>query len=189
MTIPFEKPTTPALFAVLLALTVGMSRPIEADARTARHPRASESASAASAARLMPPRVPSGGPPDERTVYRCGDRYSAQACSGAKPLDVADTRTADQRLQAADVAERDQHLAAWLEAQRRLRDAPASAPKKSRPIAAVVGKNKVCASAPGATCPAKTPETRRTAVTRKAVKRTAVTHPAAGTTPVGANTP
>jgi len=73
------------------------------------------------------------GPPEDRTIYRCGTRYSPVPCADAKPLAVADPRTEEQRLQGQDVAARQRRMAAWLEAERHERDklvpAAASAPK------------------------------------------------------------
>ena len=97
----------------------------------ARTPRA---ASAPSTAQVLAPSaatVPDALPPD-RTIYRCGSSYSARHCGDAPPLDVADARSLEQRLQAEDVAARDKRLAAWLEAGRRERERAAAAPERPR---------------------------------------------------------
>jgi hypothetical protein len=96
-------------------------------ARTAKPSRA---ASTPSTAQILAPSAatkPDALPPD-RQVFRCGNTYSPHPCAEAKPLDVSDARSDDQRAQAEDVAARDKRLASWMEAQRRERDTPASAP-------------------------------------------------------------
>lgn len=75
------------------------------------------------------------------TVYRCGNgEYRSTPCPGGVPIDAADDRTAEQRIEAQAAARREAALAARLSAERRERErqtkparaaslgAPASAP-------------------------------------------------------------
>ena len=119
---------TPALCAVMLCAGALWA---DAQARTPRTPRA---ASTPSTAQILAPSaatVPDALPPD-RTIYRCGNSYSARSCGDAPPLDVADARSPAQRLQAEDVAARDKRLASWLEAGRHERERAASTPGRAR---------------------------------------------------------
>ena len=119
----------PGLCAAMLCTGALLAEP--AQATKARHSRA---ASAPSTAQILAPStatVPDALPP-ERTIYRCGNRYSSTPCGDAPALDVADARSDAQRRQADDVAARDKRLASWMEAGRRERDTVASEPKKSR---------------------------------------------------------
>ncbi len=109
-----------------------------ADATTTRKPRAPKAASTPSTAQILAPSaatVPDALPAD-KAIYRCGNTYSAHACSDAKPLDVADARSDAQRRQAEDLTARDKRLAAWYEAGRRDRDSIASAPASNKRVAA-----------------------------------------------------
>jgi hypothetical protein len=60
-------------------------------------------------------------PAAAQQVYRCGSSYSQEPCPGAKELPAGEQPTAQQRLQAIDVARRDAALADNLE-QARLRE-------------------------------------------------------------------
>jgi len=129
-----------------------------ADATAARKPRSPKAASTPSTAQILAPSaatVPDALPTD-KAIYRCGNTYSAQACDGAKPLDVADTRSDAQRQQADELKGRDKRLAAWYEAGRRERDTIASAPAHGRGAAAV----QQCVSNTTMTCVPKKPRTR-----------------------------
>ncbi len=97
--------------------------------------------------------MPDALPPD-RTIYRCGNSYSARPCGDAPPLDVADARSPAQRLQAEDVAARDKRLAAWLEAGRHDRERAASAPGRARGARAMAG----CADTAANPCTPKKPQ-------------------------------
>ena len=119
----------PALCAALLC-----AGGLWMNAVQARTPRAPRAASTPSTAQVLAPSaatVPDALPAD-RTIYRCGNSYSARPCGDAAPLDVADTRSQAQRLQAEDVSARDQRLASWLEAGRHERERAASAPATAR---------------------------------------------------------
>lgn len=147
---------TPALCAAMLC-----AGSLWADATQARPPRAPRAASTPSTAQILAPSaatVPDALPPD-RLIYRCGDSYSPHACVDAKPLDVDDPRTASQRLQAEDVATRDQRLASWLEAGRREREGAASEPKNGRSRA-----NKGCIASATLACDVRKPKVRRAKV-------------------------
>ena len=129
-----------------------------ADATSPRKPRAAKAASTPSTAQILAPSaatMPDALPAD-RTIYRCGNTYSAHACSDAKPLDVADARSDAQRRQADDVATRDKRLASWYEAGRHEREAIASAPATSRRAAAAAQ----CTSNTVMTCVPKKPRSR-----------------------------
>ena len=149
-------PSTPglALLCAGLLCVAGTG----ADAST-KKPRASRPASAPTTAQILAPSqatVPDALPP-ERTVYRCGNAYSARPCAASqKPLDVADARTDAQRRQAEDVTSRDKRLAAWLEAERRQRETPASAP---RPVRAA-GAGPTCVETAAITCQPRKPRPR-----------------------------
>ena len=136
------------------------------------HARRAASAPRTTADALGPPPAPglyAPAPANDGAVYRCGNSYSAQACGAARPLDVDDARTWSQRMQADDAAARDKRLAAWLQAQREQRDAPASAPGKPRRSA-----DSGCVSTRLVPCPV--PRTRnRRAVPLKKPKAPAVT--------------
>jgi hypothetical protein len=139
---------TPALcVAMLCAGTLWAG----AQARTPRAPRA---ASTPSTAQILAPSaaaVPDALPPD-RTIYRCGNSYSARPCGDAPPLDVADARSPAQRLQAEDVAARDKRLASWLEAGRHERERAAS-PERPR----VARASTACADTAANPCKPKKP--------------------------------
>ena len=144
---------TPALCAALLC-----AGGLWADATPARTPRAPRAASTPSTAQILAPSttaVPDALPSEQR-IFRCGNTYSAQSCDHARPLDVADPRTAGQRLQADDVAARDKRLAAWLEAGRREREGAASEPRKARTRAA-----KGCVESAAVACEIRKPKVRR----------------------------
>ena len=146
--------------ALALALALSCLGLVDAGAASARKPHPPRAASSPSTAQILAPSaaaVPDalpGGP-----VYRCGDSYSAHACSGsaAKPLAVDDARTDAQRLQAQDVAARDKRLAAWYEAGRQQREARASAPAPGRAAAAAPA----CVSTSTMACVPKKPRPRR----------------------------
>ena len=109
-----------------------------ADAAATRKPRAPRAASTPSTAQILAPSaatVPDALPPD-KAIYRCGNTYSAHACSDAKPLNVADARSDAQRRQAEDLGARDKRLASWYEAGRRERETVASSPATNRRVAA-----------------------------------------------------
>ena len=157
---PLRRPHASRVACALLVCTGAMCC-MPAPARESRVPHAARPASTprTDAEALGPPLVPglyAPGPPPDRTVYRCGNTYSAQACGAARPLDVDDARTPSQRRQGEDVAARDKRLAAWLEAQRRERDAVASAPKGAR----VADKGCAITAAVVVVCP-KPPKWRR----------------------------
>ena len=64
----------------------------------------------------------------QSTVYRCGPEgreYSATPCPSGKAVNVDDTRTPEQRRDAALAAQRDSALADRLAAERREREAAA----------------------------------------------------------------
>ncbi|MEO5686008.1 MAG: hypothetical protein ABIR54_01505 [Burkholderiaceae bacterium] len=127
-----------------------------AAARTSRPPRA---ASTPTTAQILAPSaatVPDALPPD-KLIYRCGNTYSPQACGDAKPLDVQDARSDAQRLQSTDLTARDKRMAAWLEAERRGREAAASAPRQ----VAGAGSTSVCVDKPGKHCKPKAAPLRR----------------------------
>ena len=107
---------------------------LSAAAAQARKPRAPKAASTPSTAQILAPSAATvpDALPTERTIYRCGNSYSARPCGDAAPLDVADARSEAQRRQAEDVATRDKRLASWLEAGRRDRERGASAPMPAR---------------------------------------------------------
>ena len=108
-----------------------------ADATSVRKPRAPKAASTPSTAQILAPSaatVPDALPAD-KTIYRCGNTYSAHACSDTKPLDVADARSDAQRRQADDVTARDKRLASWYAAGRHERETIASAPTTNQRIA------------------------------------------------------
>jgi len=105
-----------------------------AQATKAKHPRAASSPSTAQILAPSAATVPDALPPD-RTIYRCGNRYSSTPCGDAPALDVADARSDAQRRQADDLAARDKRLASWMEAGRRERDTVASEPRRSRDLA------------------------------------------------------
>ena len=125
-----------------------------AQATKPRHPRA---ASAPSTAQILAPSaatVPDALPP-ERSIYRCGNRYSSTPCGDAQVLDIADARSDAQRRQAEDLTGRDKRLAAWYEAGRRERETVASAPVRGRAAAAPQ-----CVSTTMMTCVPKKPRSR-----------------------------
>ncbi len=138
--------------AMLQAASLGVA------AAQARKPRAPKAASTPSTAQILAPSaatVPDALPTD-KAIYRCGNTYSSHACADAKPLDVADARSDAQRRQSDALTARDKRLAAWLEAERHEREAPASAPTASRRASAVVE----CVSTTMMTCVPKRPRTR-----------------------------
>jgi hypothetical protein len=96
--------------------------------------------------------------PLDKQVWRCGNRYSGQACgaAGAKPLDVADDRTEAQRRQSQDLLAREQRLAAWYEAGRHAREAVASVPAPARPASTAP----VCTSTSTLACVPRMPRAR-----------------------------
>jgi hypothetical protein len=67
------------------------------------------------------------------TVYRCGQTYQDHPCEGAQTLTVDDSRDAQQRAQAKDVATAERRLAKTLADERRARD------KSARPQAQAAG--------------------------------------------------
>jgi len=126
-----------------------------AQARATKPPRA---ASTPSTAQILAPSVatvPDALPPD-RAIYRCGNSYSPQPCADAKPLDLDDSRSADQRSQGAQLAARDKRMASWLEAERHERDGAASEPKKSRTRAGTA-----CVDTATVACEVRKPRVRR----------------------------
>jgi hypothetical protein len=130
-----------------------------ADAAGARTPRAPRAASTPSTAQILAPSaatVPDALPPD-KVIYRCGNTYSPHACGDAKPLDVDDARSDAQRRQSQELTVRDQRMAAWLEAERRGREAGASAPHRL----ATPGATAACVDKPGRRCKPKAPSPRR----------------------------
>jgi len=143
----------PSLCAALVC--VGGLSMRTAHARTPKPPRA---ASTPSTAQILAPSVATvpDALPAERTIYRCGNSYSPHPCVGAKPLDVDDSRSADQRLQGAELAVRDKRMASWLEAERRDREGAASEPKKTRARAATP-----CVDAGNVACEVRKPKVRR----------------------------
>ena len=143
----------PSLCAALVC--VGGLSTRTAHARTPKPPRA---ASTPSTAQILAPSVATvpDALPAERTIYRCGTSYSSQPCADAKPLDVDDSRSADQRLQGAELAVRDKRMASWLEAERREREGAASEPKKTRPRAATP-----CVDTANVACDVRKPKVRR----------------------------
>jgi hypothetical protein len=56
------------------------------------------------------------------TVYRCGQTYQDRPCEGAQALSVDDSRDADQRAQAKQVAASEKRLAKNLADERRSRE-------------------------------------------------------------------
>ena len=154
----------PALYAALLC-----AGGLWVDAVQARTPRAPRAASTPSTAQILAPStatVPDALPAD-RTIYRCGNSYSARPCGDAAPLDVADARSQAQRLQAEDVSARDKRLASWLEAGRRERERAASAPATARVARASTG----CVETAAISCMPKKPRPRHALIkTPKAPK-------------------
>ena len=135
--------------AALAALLCAGS--VVAHASSSHKPRAPKAASTPSTAQILAPSaatVPDALPTDER-IYRCGNTYSAHACGDAKPLAVADARSDAQRRQSEELTARDKRLAAWLEGERREREAIASAPKSA--LAANSGQQ--CRTKKKAACP------------------------------------
>jgi hypothetical protein len=143
----------PSLCAAMVS--VGALSARTADAHAPRPPRA---ASTPSTAQILAPSVatvPDALPP-ERTIYRCGDSYSPHPCADAKPLNVDDARSADQRRQGEELATRDKRMASWLEAERRERDGAASAPAKTRARVATA-----CVDTANVACEVRKPKVRR----------------------------
>ena len=123
----------------------------------ATKPKHARAASAPSTAQILAPSaatVPDALPPD-RTIYRCGNRYSSTPCGDAPALDVADARSDAQRRQADDLIGRDKRLAAWYEAGRRQRETIASAPARGRGVPVAQ-----CVSTTMMTCVPKKPRSR-----------------------------
>lgn len=149
---------TPALATVLWgALVLGV------DASQARTPHPHKAASAPpSTEQILAPSVATvpDALPADRQVWRCGSSYSARPCAdpATKPLDVADARSDAQRQQSQDLAARDKRLAAWYEAGRRQREAPASAPAPATRIAAAAP---ACVDTTTMHCVPKKPRTRK----------------------------
>jgi len=149
-----------------LAVTVSMSMLAATSASaTAASPSSSEMATSSRkpAAQAEPPGIARSfhpGPPEDDTVYRCGNSYSTVPCAQAQPLAVADPRTEEQRLQGQDVAARQKRMAAWLEAERHEREkivpVAASAPKRN----ATTRPKKNCVPTPRTACIAKPPQPR-----------------------------
>jgi len=54
----------------------------------------------------------------QERVYRCGDSYSQQPCAGGAAVPVDDARSAQQRAQSQQVAQRDAQFADALARQR-----------------------------------------------------------------------
>ena len=68
-------------------------------------------------------------------TYKCGDSYSQTPCAGAVVIDIADDRTAEQKLQADSATGRDARIAeamrkARLDQEKRDLAANTSSPKK-----------------------------------------------------------
>ena len=129
-----------------------------AHAAHAYTPKPPHAASTPSTAQILAPSVatvPDALPP-ERTIYRCGDSYSSRPCADAKPLNIDDSRSADQRLQGAELAVRDKRMASWLEAERREREGAASEPKKGRAHTATT-----CVDTANVACEVRKPKVRR----------------------------
>ena len=150
---PAHPPRAPALGLALMCLATLCA----ADTRSHKA-RAPKAASSPSTAQILAPSaatVPDALPPD-KLVYRCGDSYSAQRCAGAAALDVADARTDAQRRQSAELTARDKRLAAWYEAGRREREAPASS---AAPVRRTIAPA-TCADTATMHCVPKTPRTR-----------------------------
>jgi hypothetical protein len=143
------------LVATCLAIVLGTA----AAGAQARKAKPAKAASSPSTAQILAPSVattPDALPPD-RTVYRCGDSYSARSCAPSqKPLDIADARSDAQRRQSEDLTSRDSRLAAWYAAQRREREMPPSSPVRSRPTTAAAA----CVSNDSMACVPKKPRTR-----------------------------
>jgi hypothetical protein len=138
-------------------LSVGV---LMADVTQARPPKSPRAASTPSTAQILAQSaatVPDALPPD-KTVYRCGNAYSARACTDAasKPIAVADARSDAQRRQSEQLTVRDQRMAAWLEAERREREGAASAPKPAR----VANPMHACEETAAITCKPKKPRPR-----------------------------
>ena len=55
------------------------------------------------------------GPVQAQAVYRCGDSYSQQPCPGGKEVQVEDSRTAAQRLDTSQAAQREAKTADAME--------------------------------------------------------------------------
>lgn len=147
------------LAAACLAVALGAG----ADAAQARKARPAKAASSPSTAQILAPSaaaVPDALPP-ERSIYRCGDSYSARPCiPSQQALDVADARTDAQRRQSESLTSRDKRLADWYEAGRREREKAPSVPTRGRVAAAAP----VCTSTNTMTCVPKKPRTRTVSV-------------------------
>lgn len=65
-----------------------------------------------------------------QTVYRCGNSYSQQPCAGGSPVETQDARSAGQRAQTTEAAQRDAKAASAMEKQR-LKD-------EARPAQAII---------------------------------------------------
>jgi hypothetical protein len=63
-----------------------------------------------------------------QAVYRCGAEYRPTPCPGGAPVDVKDTRTDDQRREAAQAARAETKAASQLERERHQREAAANGP-------------------------------------------------------------
>jgi len=124
-------PAGPALRAATLCVCLLQANPSQAGKPKPKPPRA---ASTPSTAQILAPSQATrpDALPLPRAIYRCGNSYSAQPCTGAAPMAVADARSEAQRRQAEDLALRDKRLAQWLEAGRRERETVASAPAGRR---------------------------------------------------------
>ena len=132
-----DRPRTwPRLCAAMICTGALWNEPAQAT-----KPKPPRAASTPSTAQILAPSVATvpDALPAERTIYRCGNSYSARACGDAAPLDVADARSEAQRRQAEDVSARDKRLASWLEAGRRDREHAASAPATARVARASTG--------------------------------------------------
>lgn len=79
-----------------------------------------------------------------QAVYRCGNSYSQQPCAGGSRVETQDTRSAVQRAQTSQAAQRDAKAASAMEKQRLKDEAkPAQAiipPPKEADLATEDGK-------------------------------------------------
>lgn len=147
------------LAAACLAVALGAG----VDMAQARKAKPAKAASSPSTAQILAPSaatVPDALPP-ERSIYRCGDSYSARPCAPSQQaLDVADARTEAQRRQSESLTARDKRLADWYEAGRREREKVPSAPARGR----VAAPAPVCTSTNTMACVPKKPRTRTVSV-------------------------
>jgi hypothetical protein len=57
-------------------------------------------------------------PAAAQAVYRCGNSYSQQPCAGGSPVETQDARSASQRAQTTQAAQRDAKAASAMEKDR-----------------------------------------------------------------------